>query len=55
MKKVRLRRWVKVVLVIFMLLGLIELGMLAKKSDDDFVKGCMEAGYSRQHCEKELG
>lgn len=55
MKKYKLRTWVKVVIAIVILAGIIELGILIKKSDDDFIKGCMEAGYSKQHCIKELG
>ena len=55
MKRLRLKRWVKVVSVVIVLVGLVELGMMIKKSDDDFIKGCMEAGYSKQLCEKELG
>lgn len=49
MKKLRLRKWVKVVLVIIALVGVFT---LFKKMDDDFMDGCMKAGYSEYQCKE---
>lgn len=37
--------------LIIIVLVMIFLALAMKKSDDNFVKSCVEAGYSRQHCE----
>lgn len=48
MKKLKLRRWVKVVLVI---LVLVVLALINKKLDDDFMKSCTDAGFTKEYCE----
>lgn len=48
MRKLRLKRWAKVVLVILILVGLLT---ALKKLDDSFMKDCTEAGYSTTYCE----
>lgn len=48
MKKLRLRKWVKVALVIIFFIGTFT---LLKKLDDDFMDGCMKSGYSKEYCE----
>ena len=50
MKKLRLKSWVKVVLVIMIL---VILGVAVKKIDDDFIDSCTEAGYSKDYCIRE--
>ena len=45
--KLKLRMWVKVVLVA---IGVIIFLTICKKLDDDFMKGCMSEGYSRDYC-----
>ena len=53
MIKTRLRSWVKVVLVIIVVAIIFSLlNMIVEKIDGDFVDNCVEAGYSRQHCER---
>lgn len=37
--------------LIIIVLVMIVLALAVKKSDDNFVKGCMEAGYSKNYCE----
>ena len=49
MKKLKLRKWVKVVIVIIIL---VILGVAVKKSDDDFIESCTKAGYSKNYCER---
>lgn len=47
MKKLRLKKWVKVTLAIIVLIGTIA---ILKQLDDDFMNGCMSAGYSEAYC-----
>ena len=47
MKKLKLRMWVKVVLVSLVFIGL---GTCIAKMNDDFMKGCMSNGYSKEYC-----
>lgn len=46
-RKLRLKSWVKVVLVSLVFIGLIS---LLVKVDDDFMNGCMNSGYSKEYC-----
>ena len=48
MKKLRLKKWVKVVLVIIIL---VLLGVAVNKLNNDYMKGCMSNGYSKDYCE----
>ena len=47
MKKLKLRMWVKVVLVSLVFIGFTS---LLAKMDDDFMNGCMSNGYSKEYC-----
>lgn len=47
MKRLKLKRWVKVVLVIIIL---VILGVAIKKLDDSFIDNCTKAGYSEEYC-----
>ena len=48
MKKLRLRSWVKVVLLVLVFIVLL---VILKKTDDDFMNNCMSKGYSKEYCE----
>lgn len=52
MKKIRLKKWVKVVLVILSLTLLLN---TLKKVDGNFMKKCTEAGYSDTYCKNRRG
>lgn len=47
MKKLKLRKWVKVVLISLVIIGI---GTLLLKLDNDYMKGCMSNGYSKEYC-----
>ena len=46
-KKLKLRMWVKVVILSLIVLWL---GWLLLKLDEDFIESCMSNGYSREYC-----
>ena len=41
----------KGIIIITILAILMFIGMLVKDNDNEFVKSCVNAGYSQQHCE----
>ena len=47
MKRLKLRRWVKVTLAVIVLIGTIA---ILQKLDNDYMDGCIEAGYSETYC-----
>ena len=47
MKKMKLRMWVKVVIISLIVL---QIGWILFKTDEEFIKGCMSNGYSRDYC-----
>ena len=47
MKKLRMKKWVKVVLISLIVLGI---GILLLKLNNDYMEGCMSNGYSREYC-----
>ena len=49
MKKIKLRKWVKVVLIIMVLTGAVT---ILQKLDEDFMNGCTKAGYSEIQCKE---
>ena len=51
MKKLKLRTWVKVVILIIILLGVVKLADNYTKKE---VRNCIENGYSQSYCEYEL-
>ena len=50
-KKYRLKSWVKWLILILLFIGL--LSMLAK-TNNDFVKSCINSGYSETYCKSQL-
>lgn len=50
MKRIKLRRWVKMTIVIIFLISAI---MVLKILDNHFMKNCMESGYNKNYCKGE--
>ena len=50
MKKLKLKRWVKVTIVIILITAT---WTALKKLDDHFMKNCIESGYSENYCKGE--
>ena len=42
----------KIVIGIVLTIGIVLINNLIEKSDEQFVKSCMQNGYSRTHCER---
>lgn len=51
MRRIKLRKWVKVILVILVLIILV---IINKSLDDDFVKDCIKGGNTKEYCEMEV-
>jgi len=47
MKKIRIRSWVKVVITIGIVIMLLS---LLAKLNNDFIKDCVNSGYSESYC-----
>ena len=48
MKRLRIKSWVKVVLVILVVLAFI---IALVMENDNYMEDCINAGYSREYCE----
>lgn len=47
MKKYKLKKWVKLTLISIIILII---GITLIKLNDDYMKGCMNNGYSKDYC-----
>jgi hypothetical protein len=49
-KRLKLKSWVKWLIISLALLGIIELLNLYNKEEEKFVDKCINAGYTREYC-----
>lgn len=50
-KKLRLKSWVKWLILILVILGML---VLIAKTNDDFTKSCVNSGYSEAYCRNQI-